>query len=82
MHATLAYLNAAGRRATRLTRSSCAFIQVMDALLAGAQGAWRRKAKSPRQIVRPTTPASSPEGGRSTTPGALHTAHRAARHAP
>jgi len=35
MHATLAYLNAAGRRATRLTRSSCAFIQVMDALLAG-----------------------------------------------
>jgi hypothetical protein len=50
MHATLAYLNAAGRRATRLTRSSCAFIQVMDALLAGAQGAWRRKAKSPRQI--------------------------------
>ncbi len=36
MHATLAYLNAAGRRATRLTRSGCAFIQVMDALLAGA----------------------------------------------
>jgi hypothetical protein len=50
MHATHAYLNAAGRRATRLTRSSCAFIQVMDALLAGAQGAWRVNAKSPRQI--------------------------------
>ena len=50
MHATLAYLNAAGRRATRLTRSSCAFIQVMDALLAGVQGPWRRKAISPRQI--------------------------------
>jgi len=52
MHATLAYLNAAGRRAARLTRSSCAFIQVMDALLAGAHGAWRRKAKSPRRIAK------------------------------
>jgi len=50
MHATLAYLNAAGRRATRLTRSGCAFIQVMDALLAGVQGAWRRKAKSTKHL--------------------------------
>jgi hypothetical protein len=49
MHATLAYLNAAGRRATRST-PSCAFMQVMDTLLAGIQGARRRKAKSPREI--------------------------------
>jgi hypothetical protein len=50
MHATLAYLNVAGRRATRLTRSNCAFIQVMDTLLANTHGASRRKAKSPRPI--------------------------------
>jgi hypothetical protein len=48
MDATLAYLNAAGRRATRLTPRGCAFMQVMDTLLAGTQGARRRKATSPR----------------------------------
>ena len=46
MHATFAYLNAAGRRATRLTPSNGAFMRVMDTLLAGlagAQGARPRK---------------------------------------
>lgn len=57
MHATLAYLNAAGRRATRLTPSSCAFMQVMDTLLASTQGARRRKAKSPRPIRKTGKPA-------------------------
>jgi hypothetical protein len=50
MHATLAYLNAAGRRATRLTPNKCAFLQVMDTLLANTHGASRRKATSPRSI--------------------------------
>jgi hypothetical protein len=50
MHATLAYLNAAGRRATRLTRSNCAFMQVMDTLLANTRGATRGKVKSARSI--------------------------------
>jgi hypothetical protein len=50
MHATLAYLNAAGRRTTRLTPSSCEFMQVLDTLLAGTQGARQRKAKLPRPI--------------------------------
>jgi hypothetical protein len=50
MHATLAYLNAAARRATLLNRSNCAFMQVMDALLANTHGAWRTKAKSLRPI--------------------------------
>ena len=46
MHATLAYLNAAGRRATLLNPANCAFMQVMDTLLANTHGASRRKAKS------------------------------------
>jgi hypothetical protein len=50
MHATLAYLNAAGRRATRPTRSNSAFMQVMDTLLANTYRASRRQAKSPRPI--------------------------------
>jgi len=50
MHATLAYLNAAGRRATRLTPRNGAFMRVMNTLLAGAQGARRRKTTSPRPI--------------------------------
>jgi hypothetical protein len=50
MHATLPYLNAAGRRMTRLTPSSCAFMQVMDILLVSAQGPRRRKVNSPRPI--------------------------------
>jgi hypothetical protein len=50
MHATLAYLNAAGRRATRLTPSNGAFMRVMGTLLAGAQGARPRKKTSPRPI--------------------------------
>ena len=56
MHATLAYLNAAGRRATRLTPRNCAFMQVMDTLLANTHGAShthgasRRNAKSPSPI--------------------------------
>jgi hypothetical protein len=50
MHATLAYLNAAGRRATRLTPSSCEFMQVLDTLLASTHGARQRKAKLPRPI--------------------------------
>jgi len=50
MHATLAYLNAAGKRATRLTPRNCAFMQVMDTLLANTHAASRRKAKAPRQI--------------------------------
>jgi hypothetical protein len=50
MHATLAYLNAAGRRATRLTPSNRAFMQVMDTLLARTHGASRKKAKSTRPI--------------------------------
>jgi len=50
MHATLAYLNAAGRRATRLTRSNCAFMQVMDTLLANTRGATQGKVKSPGSI--------------------------------
>ena len=50
MHATLAYLNAAGRRATRLTPSNRAFMQVMDTLLARSHGASRKKAKSTRPI--------------------------------
>ena len=53
MHATFAYLNAAGRRATRLTPSNGAFMRVMDTLLAGlagAQGARPRKKTSPRPI--------------------------------
>jgi hypothetical protein len=48
MHATLAYLNAAGRRATRLTPSNGAFMRVMNTLLAGARGARQRKTTSPR----------------------------------
>jgi hypothetical protein len=55
MHATLAYLNAAGRRATRLTPSNGAFMRVMNTLLAGlagVQGARSRKAASPRPIRR------------------------------
>jgi hypothetical protein len=58
MHATLAYLNAAGRRATRLTPSNGAFMRVMNTLLAGlagAQGARLRKA-SPRPIRRTVKP--------------------------
>jgi hypothetical protein len=47
MHATLAYLNAAGRRATRLTPSNGAFMRVMNTLLAGAQGTRQRKTTSP-----------------------------------
>jgi hypothetical protein len=50
MHATLAYLNAAGRRATRLTPGKGAFMRVMDALLAGAQGARARKKTSAGSI--------------------------------
>jgi len=53
MHATFAYLNAAGRRATRLTSSNGGFMRVMDTLLAGlagAQGARPRKKTSPRPI--------------------------------
>ena len=48
MHATLAYLNVAGRRATLLTPSKCAFMRVMDTLLANAHAAPRRKTKPPR----------------------------------
>jgi hypothetical protein len=51
MHATLAYLNAAGRRATRLTPGKGAFMRVMDTLLAGAQGARPRK-KTSRGPIR------------------------------
>jgi hypothetical protein len=53
MHATLAYLNAAGRRATRVTPSNGAFMRVMDTLLtglSGAQGARPGKRTSPRPI--------------------------------
>jgi hypothetical protein len=50
MHATLAYLNAAGRRSTRLSPSNGAFIRVMDTLLAGAQGKLPRKKTSLRPI--------------------------------
>jgi hypothetical protein len=50
MHATLAYLNAAGRRAARLTPSNGAFMRVMDTLLVGAQGARPRKKISQRSI--------------------------------
>ena len=38
MHATFAYLNAAGKHATRSTRSDWAFIRVMDTLLANSSG--------------------------------------------
>jgi hypothetical protein len=51
MHATLAYLNAAGRRATRLTPSNGAFMRVMNTLLTGltgAHGARPGKTTSPR----------------------------------
>jgi hypothetical protein len=51
MHATLAYLNVAGRRATRLSPSKCAFLQVMDTLLT-THVASRRKGKSTRAIRR------------------------------
>jgi hypothetical protein len=50
MHATLAYLNAAGRRATHLTPGKCAFLQVMDTLLANTHGASRGRVKSLRPI--------------------------------
>jgi hypothetical protein len=50
MHATLAYLNAAGQRAARLSPSKCVFLQVMDTLLANPHGAPRRKAKRLRAI--------------------------------
>lgn len=50
MHATLAYLNAAGRRATRSTPTNHAFMQVMDTLLISTHGASHRKTKSPRPI--------------------------------
>jgi hypothetical protein len=50
MHATLAYLNAAGRRATRLTPNNGALMRVMDTLLAGAKGARPKKKTSPRPI--------------------------------
>jgi hypothetical protein len=49
MHATLAYLNAAGRRA-RLTPSNGALMRVVDTLLAGAQGARPKNKTSPRPI--------------------------------
>jgi hypothetical protein len=52
MHATLAYLNAAGRRATYLTRNNSAFMQVMDTLLANTYRASRRKAKTQRRPAR------------------------------
>jgi hypothetical protein len=45
MHATLAYLNAAGRRATRSAPGNGAFMRVMDTLLAGTEGARPRKKK-------------------------------------
>jgi hypothetical protein len=50
MHATLAYLNVAGRRAARVS-PKCAFLQVMDTLLT-THGASRRKGKSMRAIRR------------------------------
>jgi hypothetical protein len=53
MHATLAYLNAACTRATRLTRSNSAFMRVMDTLLANTHSASRRKPKSPRPVRKP-----------------------------
>jgi hypothetical protein len=54
MHATLAYLNAAGTRATRLTRSNSAFMRVMDTLLANMHSGARRKPKSPRPARKPS----------------------------
>jgi hypothetical protein len=55
MHATLAYLNAAGLRAARRTSTTkCEFLQVMDTLLANTEGASpgasQSKATSPRAI--------------------------------
>jgi hypothetical protein len=43
-------LNAAGRRATHLTPGKCAFLQVMDTLLANTHGASRGRVKSLRPI--------------------------------
>jgi hypothetical protein len=54
MHATLAYLNVAGTRATRLTRSNSAFIRVLNTLLANTQSVSRRKPKSPRPVRKPS----------------------------
>jgi hypothetical protein len=53
MHATLAYLNAAGTRATRLTRSNSAFMRVMHTLLANTHSASRRQPKSRRPVRKP-----------------------------
>jgi len=50
MHATLAFLNAAGRRTARMTPKNRSFMQVMTALLAIVPGSLlsgpRRKRKS------------------------------------
>jgi hypothetical protein len=52
MHATLAYLNAAGRRATRSAPGKGAFMRVMDTLLAGTEGARPRKKKTSLRPIR------------------------------
>jgi len=51
MHATLAYLNAAGRRTTRSTSRNWAFIRVMDSLLANVH-ALPMKTLPPRAVRR------------------------------
>jgi len=66
MHATFAYLNAAGRRATRLTPSNGGFLRVMDTLLAGLAAS---KAHDPERkhrhvrFVRPAKSANAPGTG-------------------
>jgi hypothetical protein len=55
MHATLAYLNAAGSRMAGSDSGNCAFMQVMDSLLANIHGvshagnASKTHSKPPRQ---------------------------------
>jgi hypothetical protein len=55
MHATLAFLNAAGRRTARLTPKNRAFMRVMTALLAIVPGSLlsspRRRRKSRKTAV-------------------------------
>jgi len=59
MHATLAFLNAAGRRTARMTPKTRSFMQVMTALLAIVPGSLL----SGPQRKRKSKQAGGPDGG-------------------
>jgi hypothetical protein len=63
MHATLAYLNAAGTRMAGSSPRNCAFMQVMDSLLANIHRVSGEKTSSQTQ-AKPRRHATPPRLGK------------------